>query len=131
MYNINACKTMYNVNLCKIYIKSICTNCCLFTKFKKVCDITGRLIARGVQGHVHPPFTLKGRARWGHTFRDKKEENEKKKWRKRKRKERMRGENWHKIKIVNFYFYPVLLNERDHIIFLYFERLILFPSFIR
>ena len=43
----------------------------------------------------------------------------------------MRGENWHKIKIGNFYFYPVLFNERDHIIFLYFERLILFPSFIR
>ena len=45
---------MYKVNLCKIYIKSICTNCCLFTRFKKVCDITGRPIDRGHRGTCTP-----------------------------------------------------------------------------
>ena len=59
---------MYNVNLCKIYIKSICTNCCLFTKFKKVCDITGRLIARGGTGARTPPFHPEGEGTGGAHF---------------------------------------------------------------
>ena len=95
-------KTMYKVNLCKIYIKSICTNCCLFTRFKKVCDITGRPIARGAQGHVHLPFTLKGRARGG-TLSETKRKKMKKINEGNEKGKKEGGE-----KIGNFYFYPVL-----------------------
>ena len=113
-------------------------------------------VARGAYGTgVRPPFLhLKG---GGHTIWDKKMKKWKEGNKKGKKKEKGERENWHKILFLspilcvkdyfffkfkkknstfwnklftNFYFYPVLWNDRV-LIFFVFETLIVFPSYIR
>ena len=109
---------------------------------------------RMARGYAPPFLHLKG---GGHTIWDKKMKKWKEGNKKGKKKEKGERENWHKILFLspilcvkdyfffkfkkknstfwnklftNFYFYPVLWNDRV-LIFFVFEKLIVFPSYIR